>query len=54
VVGDAPEERIVDACRVALASYKVPRRVIPLARLPRTATGKVLVRELLANENQKE
>jgi acyl-CoA synthetase (AMP-forming)/AMP-acid ligase II len=54
VVGDATEERIVEACRAALASYKVPRRVIRLDRLPRTATGKVLVRELVASVDQKE
>ena len=54
VVGDAPEDRIVEACRAALASYKVPRRVIRLDRLPRTATGKVLVRELVASVDQKE
>jgi len=54
VVGDAPEDRIVEACRAALASYKVPRKVIRRDGLPRTATGKVLVRELVANQGQKE
>jgi acyl-CoA synthetase (AMP-forming)/AMP-acid ligase II len=54
VVGDAPEDRIVEACREALASYKVPRQVIRRDSLPRTATGKVLARELVAREDQKE
>ena len=54
VVGDASEDRIVEACRAALASYKVPRKVIRRDGLPRTATGKVLVRELVANEDKKE
>jgi acyl-CoA synthetase (AMP-forming)/AMP-acid ligase II len=54
VTGDAPEDRILDACRAALASYKVPKRVEKLDDLPRTGTGKVLVRELVASLDQKE
>jgi acyl-CoA synthetase (AMP-forming)/AMP-acid ligase II len=54
VVGDATEARIAEACRSALASYKVPRRVIRRDNLPRTATGKVLVRELVASVEEKE
>ncbi|MGH2686964.1 MAG: class I adenylate-forming enzyme family protein, partial [Actinomycetota bacterium] len=48
VVGDATEEAVLEACRSSLASYKVPRRVELLDELPRTATGKVLTRELVA------
>lgn len=47
VVGAADQDRVVKACREALASYKVPRRVERVERLPRNATGKVLVRELI-------
>jgi fatty-acyl-CoA synthase len=48
VVGDLSEEDVIEACRSSLASYKVPRRVEILDELPRTATGKVLTRELVA------
>jgi acyl-CoA synthetase (AMP-forming)/AMP-acid ligase II len=54
VTGDATEDRILEACREALASYKVPKRVEKLDELPRTGTGKVLVRELVASLDQKE
>lgn len=54
VVGTAPEERTLDACRAALASFKVPRRIVRLGGLPRTATGKVLVRTLVAELEEKE
>jgi fatty-acyl-CoA synthase len=54
VVGTAPEKRILDACRAALASFKVPRRVVRLDGLPRTATGKVLVRTLVGELEEKE
>jgi fatty-acyl-CoA synthase len=47
VAGEADPDRITTACREALASYKVPRRVELVDELPRTATGKVLVRELV-------
>lgn len=33
-------------CRKYLAGYKIPHRIIPLKKLPRTATGKILKREL--------
>jgi acyl-CoA synthetase (AMP-forming)/AMP-acid ligase II len=48
VTGSASEERILAACRDALASYKVPRRVERVGELPRTGSGKILVRELVA------
>jgi fatty-acyl-CoA synthase len=45
--GPADPDEIREACRDALASYKVPRRIERVDELPRTATGKVLKRELL-------
>lgn len=40
--GEAPsEEQIVSYCRDRLAAYKVPRRIIYLAELPRNTMGKV-------------
>jgi fatty-acyl-CoA synthase len=54
VTGSAPEERILDACRASLATYKVPKRVERLDELPRTGSGKILVRELVAALDQKE
>lgn len=54
VVGSADQDRVVEACREALASYKVPRRVERVDRLPRNATGKVLVRELIEQLPEKE
>jgi fatty-acyl-CoA synthase len=50
VVGDADEEAIKTAVRDRLARYKVPRDVIFMDELPRTATGKVLKRELRVPE----
>jgi fatty-acyl-CoA synthase len=46
VVGDADDDRILGACRSSLARYKVPRRIERVPDLPRTATGKVRLREL--------
>lgn len=46
VAGDVTEEEILDHCSTELASYKVPRRVKVMDELPRTATGKILKREL--------
>lgn len=48
VVGDTSESEVLDACRTDLASYKVPRVVKIVPELPRTATGKVLKRDLAA------
>ncbi len=48
--GDAPREAdIVARCRERLAGFKVPRRVVFVAHLPRTATGKVR-KDLLRRE----
>ena len=46
VVGDVDAETVKRAVKERLARYKVPRDVIFLDELPRTATGKVLKREL--------
>ncbi|MFN2524682.1 MAG: acyl-CoA synthetase, partial [Actinomycetota bacterium] len=48
VTGPVSEQAVIDACQRELASYKVPRKVIVLDELPRTSTGKVLKRELVA------
>jgi acyl-CoA synthetase (AMP-forming)/AMP-acid ligase II len=42
----ATEQEIIDFCRGKLGGYKLPRSVDFLDRLPCTATGKVLKREL--------
>ena len=47
VVGEADDDPIREACRATLASYKVPRRIERVPSLPRTASGKVLIRELV-------
>jgi malonyl-CoA/methylmalonyl-CoA synthetase len=41
IVGDCDAARLESACRVALASFKVPRRFVPVESIPRTALGKV-------------
>jgi len=48
VVGSVSEEDVISRCKDELASYKVPKRVEVLDELPRTSTGKVLKRELIA------
>ncbi|MFN2388581.1 MAG: AMP-binding protein [Actinomycetota bacterium] len=48
VVGSVSEDGIRDVCVKELASFKVPRRIEVRAELPRTSTGKVLKRELIA------
>jgi acyl-CoA synthetase (AMP-forming)/AMP-acid ligase II len=40
------ESAVIDTCRTQLADYKVPRRVVFLERLPRTANGKVILSAL--------
>ncbi|MYM18492.1 AMP-binding protein [Brevibacterium sp. 5221] len=42
----ASGEEIVDYCRANMAAYKYPRSVEVLEQLPKTATGKILRREL--------
>jgi fatty-acyl-CoA synthase len=48
VVGSASEDEVEAACKDALPSYKVPRRIAVVDELPRTSTGKVIRRELAA------
>ena len=47
-VGTASVDDVSRACKSELASYKVPRRIESVDELPRTSTGKVLKRELVA------
>jgi len=42
----ASERELTEYCRQRLAAFKVPRRVVLCRELPRSATGKVLKREL--------
>ena len=37
---------LTEFCRARLAAYKVPRSIIFLEQLPKTASGKILRREL--------
>ncbi len=39
--GDWNEDQLIDKCKQALASFKVPKKFVPLDALPRTALGKV-------------
>ena len=48
VVGSISEDEVISRCKEELASYKVPKRVEVMDELPRTSTGKVLKRELIA------
>ena len=41
IVGDCDSAALADACRAALASFKVPRRFVRVESIPRTALGKV-------------
>lgn len=43
------EQQVIDHCRERLANFKVPRRVLFVEDLPRSALGKVLKRELRGN-----
>lgn len=49
VVGKVTEAAVRKHCKGELASYKVPRQIEVVDELPRTSTGKVLKRELLAS-----
>ncbi len=40
------EKELLSFCRESIASYKVPRRIIFKASLPKTITGKILKKEL--------
>ena len=41
VAGDADEDEVIEHCRGHLPGFKVPKRVVVLDELPRTASGKV-------------
>lgn len=47
------EAEIVDLCKKSLADYKVPRVVEFVADLPKSPTGKILKREIRAQETKK-
>ncbi|MGB4972576.1 MAG: class I adenylate-forming enzyme family protein, partial [Cyclobacteriaceae bacterium] len=49
VNGELDEAALVDKCKKALASFKVPRKFISIDVLPRTALGKVQ-KHVLAKE----
>ena len=42
------EEEVIEYCRGKLAKYKIPKKVAFVEALPRTATGKILKKELKA------
>ena len=42
----ATEEEIISFAKDRVAAYKYPRRVTFIDELPKTATGKILTREL--------
>ncbi len=46
----AGEEELIAHCREQLAVYKAPRRVVFVAEIPKTLTGKALRRELRERE----
>ena len=41
VTGDVDEDAVIEHCRGVLPGFKVPKRVVVLDELPRTASGKV-------------
>ncbi|MHA6803301.1 class I adenylate-forming enzyme family protein [Salinifilum ghardaiensis] len=43
---EVAEQDLVDHCRQRLAAYKYPRSVVVVGELPKTATGKILRRQL--------
>lgn len=40
------EAEVLDACRLRLAGYKIPKRIVFFETLPRNASGKILKREV--------
>ena len=40
------EEEVIEYCRGKLAKYKIPKKVVFIEALHRTATGKILKKEL--------
>ncbi len=45
---EVTEEEVITFCKERLAKYKVPKKVVFVEALPRTATGKILKKELKA------
>ncbi len=45
---EVDEARLIEFCKEKLAKYKVPKKVVLTEELPRTATGKILKKELKA------
>ena len=45
------ESELIQHCRERLAAYKYPRTVIVLDELPKTASGKIMRRELRARQD---
>lgn len=41
IVGDAGDDKIMEACRTRLSAYKVPKAIVRVAELPRNTMGKV-------------
>src|SRR5947199_139475 len=52
-MGELRAEDIIEWARARMAAFKVPRVVEFVAELPKTATGKILWRELQEKENRK-
>jgi acyl-CoA synthetase (AMP-forming)/AMP-acid ligase II len=52
--GKASETELLEFCRSRLAHFKCPRSVEFLAALPKTATGKVLKKDLRKQYWQKQ
>jgi long-chain acyl-CoA synthetase len=50
---EASAEELVAFCRQRLAAYKYPRQIEVLAELPKTASGKILRRELKEPDQQR-
>lgn len=48
IVGSASADEVAKICKQELASFKVPRRIEKVPELPRTGSGKVIKRELVA------
>lgn len=50
--GQLNEELILEKCKKALASFKIPKRFVSLDALPRTALGKVQKHLLKLNNSE--
>ncbi|MGH3576681.1 MAG: AMP-binding enzyme, partial [Mycobacterium sp.] len=49
LAGSSTPESLKQHVRENLANYKVPREIVVLSELPRSSTGKVVRRDLLAS-----